>query len=176
MAVKVITADASGCTQEASLICSLGNQPSKLGRGGILIQFPEVIDRLSTLELYEISRKPEPEDIVRLDGKHCQMACPRKCSFPVGLVSAARIILRDFGEYFNPQYHPNFPRRPFLSSRFFNEPLSFASDIWTLACTIWEIAGYRPLFEAFFPTADRVTAEQVEVLAILPPEWWGKWS
>lgn len=32
------------------------------------------------------------------------------------------------------------------------------------------------MFEAFWPTADRVTAEQVEVLGILPPEWWQKWS
>lgn len=28
------------------------------------------------------------------------------------------------------------------------------------------------MFEAFYATADRVTAEQVDVLGILPPEWW----
>ncbi|KAJ5374052.1 hypothetical protein N7517_006058 [Penicillium concentricum] len=61
-------------------------------------------------------------------------------------------------------------------ARFSDEPLSFASDIWTLACTIWEIVDQRPLFETFFPAADRVTTEQVEVLGILPPEWWEKWS
>lgn len=27
-----------------------------------------------------------------------------------------------------------------------------------------------------FPSSVRVTAEQVEVLGILPPEWWRKWS
>jgi serine/threonine-protein kinase SRPK3 len=31
------------------------------------------------------------------------------------------------------------------------------------------------LFDSFRPTADRVTAEQVEVLGILPHEWWGNW-
>jgi serine/threonine-protein kinase SRPK3 len=92
-----------------------------------------------------------------------------------------KIILSDFGESFNPHKTPRFSSKtlPLLQppeARFSDEPLSFASDIWILACTIWEIFGQRPLFDAFFPTPDRVTAEQVEVLGILPPEWWGKWN
>ena len=92
-----------------------------------------------------------------------------------------KIIVSDFGESFNPHKTPRFSSKtlPLLQPAeaiFSDEPLSFASDIWTLACTIWEISGQRPLFEASWPTADRVTAEQVEVLGILPPEWWGKWS
>ena len=92
-----------------------------------------------------------------------------------------KIILSDFGESFNPHKTHRFSSKtlPLLQppeARFSDEPLSFASDIWTLACTIWEVFGQRPLFEAFFATPDRVTAEQVETLGILPPEWWGKWS
>ncbi|KAF4203947.1 hypothetical protein CNMCM8927_008094 [Aspergillus lentulus] len=37
-----------------------------------------------------------------------------------------------------------------------------------------KVFGERPLFEAFFPTADCVPMEQVEDLSILPPEWWRK--
>ncbi|OGM50347.1 hypothetical protein ABOM_001138 [Aspergillus bombycis] len=33
-------------------------------------------------------------------------------------------------------------------------PLSFPSDIWTLACTIWTIIAQQPLFEGFNPSAD----------------------
>lgn len=92
-----------------------------------------------------------------------------------------KIILSDFGESFNPHETLRFSSKtlPLLQppeARFSEEPLSFASDIWTLACTIWEIFGQRPLFEAFYPTADRVTAEQIEVIGILPPEWWKNWS
>lgn len=92
-----------------------------------------------------------------------------------------KIILSDFGESFNPYKTLRFSSKPLPllqppEARFSDEPLSFASDIWALACTIWEIMGQRPLFDTFFPNADRVTTEQVEVLGVLPPEWWGKWS
>lgn len=92
-----------------------------------------------------------------------------------------KIILTDFGESFNPHQTPRSSSQtpPLLQppeARFSDQPLSFASDIWTLACTIWEILGQRQLLESVFPTADRVTAEQVELLGLLPPEWWKKWD
>lgn len=97
------------------------------------------------------------------------------------VIGEDKIILSDFGESFNPHEALRFSSRtlPLLQppeARFSDEPLSFASDVWTLACTTWELFGQRPLFEAFFPSTDRVTAEQVEVLGILPLEWWGKWN
>lgn len=96
-------------------------------------------------------------------------------------IGEEKIFLSDFGESFNPNHTHRLSSKtlPLLQppeARSSGEPLSFAFDIWTLACTIWEVLGQRPLFEAFSPTADRVTAEQVEVLGILPPEWWRKWS
>ncbi|KAF7715889.1 Uncharacterized protein PECH_005775 [Penicillium ucsense] len=57
-----------------------------------------------------------------------------------------------------------------------DEPLSFSSDIWTLACTIWSIIAQRPLFEGFLATEDDITCEQVDTLGVLPPEWWRKWE
>ena len=127
--------------------------------------------------------------MVRLDGNPLPNGVPTHV-FPPGWFGVRsdgiafgeeKIILSDFGESFNPHKTPRFSSKtlPLLQppeARFSDEPLSFASDIWTLACTIWEIMGQRPLFDAFFPNADRVTAEQVEVLGVLPPEWWAKWS
>ncbi|EDN02628.1 predicted protein [Histoplasma mississippiense (nom. inval.)] len=46
------------------------------------------------------------------------------------------------------------------------EPLSFPGDIWTLACTIWDVFGSGPPFEAFPVTLNEVTIEHVEMLAI----------
>lgn len=148
-----------------------------------------MIDHCSTSELYERFGEPESEAVVRLDGKPLLDGVPARVFIPgwFGVPSDEivlgdeKIILSDFGESFNPDKELRFSSKtlPLLQppeARFSDQPLSFPSDIWTLACTIWEIFGQRPLFEAFFPSADRVTMEQVEVLGILPPEWWRKWS
>ncbi|KAJ5186385.1 hypothetical protein N7449_011149 [Penicillium cf. viridicatum] len=153
-----------------------------------LVQFPESIDRYSTSELYERFGEPESEAVVRLDGMPLSNGIPAHVFIPgwFGVRSddialeKERIVLSDFGESFNPYTTPRSSSKtlPLLQppeARFSDEPLSFASDIWTLACSIWEIFGQRPLFDAFWATADRVTAEQVEVLGILPAEWWKNW-
>jgi serine/threonine-protein kinase SRPK3 len=148
-----------------------------------------VIDHFSTSELYEKFGEPESEAVVRLDGKPLLDGVPARIFIPgwFGVPSDEivlgdeKIVLSDFGVSFNPAKELRFSSKtlPLLQppeARFSDQPLSFPSDIWTLACTIWEIFGQRPLFEAFFPSADRVTMEQVEALGILPPEWWRKWS
>ncbi|QSS58204.1 hypothetical protein I7I51_07627, partial [Histoplasma capsulatum] len=56
------------------------------------------------------------------------------------------------------------------------EPLSFPGDIWTLACTIWDVFGSGPPFEAFPVTLNEVTIEHVEMLGKLPDRWWSKWE
>lgn len=55
-------------------------------------------------------------------------------------------------------------------------PLSFPSDIWSMACTIWTIIAQCPLFEGFLASEDDMTCEHVDALGILPPEWWMKWE
>ncbi|OKL61221.1 hypothetical protein UA08_03388 [Talaromyces atroroseus] len=157
--------------------------------GNILVQFPESIDQYTTSELYERFGEPEPEAVVRLDGRSLSTSVPAHVFVPGWFgfrsddiaLGEERIVLSDFGESFNPHKTPRFFSKtlPLIQppeARFSGEPLSFVSDIWTLACTIWEIYGQRPLFDTFFsPTAERVTAEQVEVLGILPHEWWAQW-
>jgi hypothetical protein len=98
-------------------------------------------------------------------------------------LSEARIVLADFGEAFFPSqeakyesYSPLAIRPP--ESRFEpTRPLSFPSDIWMLACTIWEILGHRSLFgDTFLNTDDEVTRDQIDVLTDFPSEWWTKWE
>ncbi|RAL01381.1 kinase domain-containing protein, partial [Aspergillus ibericus CBS 121593] len=157
--------------------------------GNILVQLPKAIDGLSTSELYQRYGEPESEAVVRIDGKALPSGVPARVFFPTWFgvrsdefaLGEEKVILCDFGESFNPHKLTRYSSKtlPLLQppeARFSEEPLSFASDIWTLACTIWEIFGQRPLFETFFPTRDRVTMEQVQVLGILPPEWWKKWD
>lgn len=57
-----------------------------------------------------------------------------------------------------------------------NKPLSFSSDIWTLACTIWTIIAQRLLFKGFIAAENDMTCEHVDTLGTLPPEWCERWD
>lgn len=128
--------------------------------------------------------EPEPEAVVRLDGKPLVDSVLARVSIPGWFGARSneialcdeKIILGDFGESFSPDKELRLSSKtlPLLQppeARSSDEPLSFPSDIWTLACTIWEVFGQRTLFEAFSPTADHIITDQVEALGILPPEW-----
>ncbi|RJE23451.1 Protein kinase domain protein [Aspergillus sclerotialis] len=151
--------------------------------GNILVQFP------TTSELYERFGEPQSEAVVHLDGKPLSNSVPARVFIPgwFGVRSddivpgEDKIILSDFGESFNPHKTVSSPRRLFLSS---SHP---RPDSLTIRSPLPRIFGHLPVLSGrflanglclrlFFATPDRVTAEQVETLGVLPPEWWEKWS
>lgn len=158
--------------------------------GNILLRISSGFDQISTERLYEKYGAPEPEQIIRLDSKPLSPGVPTHGIIPIWLgeasekisLSEARIILTDFGEAFSPSQEQKYESHTPLvvrppEARFEpTEPLSFASDIWTLACSIWSIIAERSLFEGFLATEDNMTCEHVDALGILPPEWWKKWE
>lgn len=94
-------------------------------------------------------------------------------------VQDPRIIISDFGEAFFENYEHKDLRTPILllpPEFIFNEPLSKAADVWTLAHTLYEILGERPLFEGFMPDEDHVVAEMISTLGNLPERWWNRWE
>ena len=58
------------------------------------------------------------------------------------------------------------------------ESLSFPSDIWALACAIWQLIGLCQLFDDFMCvlTVGNVIEQHVDLLGKLPPEWWQRWD
>ncbi|TWU77263.1 hypothetical protein ED733_003206 [Metarhizium rileyi] len=158
--------------------------------GNILLHLPSSLDHLSEEQLYDKFGAPEPEPVIRLDGKPPSLNAPSYAISPVWLgepsenvvLSDAKLLLIDFGVAFQPweglrlhSYTPLEIRPP--EARF--EPttgLSFASDIWSLACTIWAILGQRSLFDSLLATQDDITCEQVDALGSLPLEWWERWA
>ncbi|RAL12027.1 kinase-like protein [Aspergillus homomorphus CBS 101889] len=163
-----------------------------LHMGNTLLKTMPGFDQLSIDQLYERYGAPELDPIVHLDGKPLPPGVPTHGIAPIWLgepseeitLTEARILLSDFGEASvyskEPKYESHTPliiRPPPPEARFEpNKPLSFSSDIWTLACTIWAIIAQRPLFEGFLATEDDMTREQVDTLGILPPEWWRRWE
>lgn len=59
----------------------------------------------------------------------------------------------------------------------FDLAASSQSDIWALACTIFEIRAGCPLFENFIGTYDdEVLPQIVTMLGKMPEPWWRKWE
>lgn len=100
--------------------------------------------------------------------------------------SEAHLLLGDFGEAFSPatqqrlgeECHAPLPALPPEVLFDPKKPLSFPSDIWTLACAIWSILGMRSLFDDTLATRDDIGSQQVDILgpSSFPSEWWGAWE
>lgn len=158
--------------------------------GNILFKVPHNFDQITLEQLFEKYGAPELDPVVHLDGNPLPPGVPSHGIASVWLgepcekitLAESRILLSDFGEAFSyPKELRYESRTPLVirppETRFEpNKPLSFSSDIWTLACTIWSIIAQRPLFEGFLATEDDMICEQVDTLGVLPPEWWRKWE
>ncbi|KAI9933648.1 hypothetical protein MW887_008121 [Aspergillus wentii] len=188
--IDVARALAAQLTMAVEYVHSQGFVHGDLHLGNILLQVPPDFDKISDERLHNEYGKPEQEAVVRLDGKPLPPNVPSHAITPIWLGKAceeitlpeSRILLTDFGEAFSPsqqaKYQSNTPlvvRPP--EARFEpSTPLSFSSDIWTLACSIWNIIAQRSLFEEWLMTEDDMTLEHVDALGLLPPFWWEKWD
>ncbi|KAK3937877.1 kinase-like domain-containing protein [Diplogelasinospora grovesii] len=148
--------------------------------GNLLLRLPSELDHLSIDQLYDEFGPPEAEPIVRQDGTPLPPGVPSHAISPVEFgkpseqieLSEAKLLLTDFGVAFCPsrearyESHTPLKIRP-PEARFEpTKPVSFASDIWSLGCSIWAILGQRPVFD---PSASMPFGR-------LPPEWWDKWA
>ncbi|RSL85825.1 hypothetical protein CEP52_016019 [Fusarium oligoseptatum] len=141
--------------------------------GNILLQLPSTLDKLSEKQLYDQFDPPDPEPVRRADREPLASGIA---------ISESKILLADFGTAFYPAKESRLQSctpleiRP-PEARFEpTTPLSFPSDIWSLACTIWAIVGQRPFLDSFLLSQDDATRDQVDALGRLPPEWWEKWE
>ncbi|GAB1209820.1 hypothetical protein APSETT445_008605 [Aspergillus pseudonomiae] len=188
--VEVARAIAAQLVMAIQYIHSAGFVHGDLHRGNILLQLSRQFDQLSAEMLYEQYGEPVLEPVNRLDGQKLPPGVPDYGVLPVWLGDAsesvtlpeAKIRVSDFGEAFSPAKEKRFESRtPLLvrppEARFEpNKPLPFPPDIWTLACTIWDIIAQRSLFEGFLTNEDDMTRQQIELLGPLPAEWWRKWE
>ncbi|KAJ5385664.1 hypothetical protein N7509_008205 [Penicillium cosmopolitanum] len=158
--------------------------------GNVLLQLPSDLSQLSVEELYNKYGEPELVAIRRFDGRSLPPNIPPEAVLSTWLGEAsdklklpeAKILLSDFGEAFSVSKQQNFESHTPLvnrppEARFEpHKPLSFPSDIWSLACALWSIIGQNSLFDSMFATEDSITCEQVDALGLLPREWWYKWE
>ena len=152
----------------------------------ILLALPE-IHAMSVDEIYENFHEPRETKVERLDGAPLGPEAPSHSIMPAQLVidsdqvSDPRICISDFGEAWlsKDDQEKKELNTPVLflppEAIFEKSQLGFPADVWTLACSIYEIMGERPLFEGFMPDRDDVLAEMVSALGPLPKPWWDAW-
>lgn len=148
---------------------------------------------MTTKQAYAKTDKPTSEPVIRRDGASLDTGVPFELIIPLWLGLASDeislpnsfILLSDFGEEFDPSQAKTFtchrprllaPPEAFFADSESDDYLSFPADIWTLACTVWDVFGSGPPFEVFVPTPDSMIREHVETFGKLPDRWWGKWA
>ncbi|KAF5560102.1 SRPK2 bound unphosphorylated [Fusarium phyllophilum] len=150
------------------------------------------LNDLTIDQLYAKFGAPKLEPIVRLDGsvEPLPAGVPSHAVLPVWLglpsddisLSDAKLLLSDFGVAFRPadktRCESNAPLivRPPESYFEPTKPLTFESDIWSLSCLIFELFARRSLIDGIIAPQDDITAQQVRLQGVPPPEWWDKWD
>ncbi|KAI4139104.1 MAG: hypothetical protein LQ341_004356 [Variospora aurantia] len=146
------------------------------------------INHMSVDEIYHHFSTPEKIKVNRVDGGPLSPGVPSHSISPANVfvdslkVDDPHICITDFGEsWLGDAVHPKgYLNTPMLyrppEAIFAKELLSFPADIWTLACSVFEIMGERGLFEAFFPDEADMVAEMVSCLGPLPSSWWDAWE
>ncbi|KAK2033219.1 kinase-like protein [Colletotrichum zoysiae] len=176
-----------------SFVHSQGYAHGDLHLGNLLLQLPHSFNDLSIDQLYSKIGAPKLKPVIRLDKPSASPAAgvPSHAVPPVWLgiasdkitLKEAKLLLTDFGVAFRPSdksrfdsYTPLVIRAPeaFCEP---TTPLSFASDIWSLACIIFELFAHRSLIDGtFFAPQDEITAQQIHLQGLLPSDWWHNWE
>ncbi|KAF5582802.1 SRPK2 bound unphosphorylated [Fusarium pseudocircinatum] len=150
------------------------------------------LNNLSIDQLYAKFGAPTLEPIVRLDGsvEPLPTDVPSHAVLPVWLglpsddisLCDAKLLLSDFGVAFRPadktKCESNAPLVVRPPEPYFEPtmPLTFESDIWSPSCLIFELFAHRSLIDGIIACQDDITAQQVHLQGIPPPEWWDKWD
>ncbi|KAG6072595.1 hypothetical protein E4U33_003205 [Claviceps sp. LM78 group G4] len=137
--------------------------------GNLLLQLPSPIDGLSVEQLHSRYSELEPATDPSIPS-YAVSPLPfnvPKDGTPIG---EALLTLCDLGVALRPNEKSQFEAYTPL------EPLTFASDIWSLGCVVFELFSNLSLFNGFLTNQDDLTAQQVQILGPMPPAWWKNWE
>ncbi|KAH8648317.1 kinase-like domain-containing protein [Tricladium varicosporioides] len=128
---------------------------------------------------------PVSEPVMRMDGKpiteHAPelVFLPAKFSFPGHFDGS--IVIADFGSTFktsddegNARFSVYAPTA--APERLLGKKIGLPSDIWSLACAIFQLISGKELFESNRNTSQMVLFEIMEVLGKPSEDWWLRWE
>ena len=145
------------------------------------------INDLSEAEIYQRLGNPEL-DPVRLAtgeayvGNHAPSALVERVDF--GKMSQEYltddIVIVDFGQTFRlcdpPIDGVGTPEAYRAPEALLDRKASSSSDIWSLACVLFEIRGSEQLFQNCGGDQDDVVRQIVQMFGKLPEPWWKSWG
>ena len=144
----------------------------------VLLQLKD-IDKWSTETIYQQLGSPTREELFTSPSQKPDLSAPRYLVESASLSSvdinyfSEQALLMDLGEAFpelSPPSHGVGTPIPYCSPELILEKkASRASDVWALACTIFEIRCGFPLFKSYVGSSTKVLQEMVRILG-MPPE------
>lgn len=143
----------------------------------VLLQLSD-FDTWPTEAVYQLFGHPVREQIFRISGQQPDPSAPEYLVEPVSFSCFDleyflwEILVIDLGEAF-PELSP--PPKGVGTPVSYRSPelileskASKASDIWALACTIFEMRSVFPLFESFVGSSTDILDEMVRILGVPP--------
>ncbi|KAI2793733.1 hypothetical protein POX_a00317 [Penicillium oxalicum] len=156
----------------------------------VLLHLPYDVNSLTHLDIVEAYGPAMLRPVQRIDGQPLTAEAPQTCVEPIRwrpvpeeiTPTGARIMLADYGESWTADSQvrcdstvPDVYQPP--EARWDpRTPMSRPSDIWTLACTLWDLVAWYPLFGTWYHGNKDITAEQNAVLGKLPRGWYSQWG
>lgn len=153
----------------------------------MLFQVSDKVYDWTDEQLYAALGKPKTEPIIAEDGSDPEPHAPAVMVEPLLFdpfidagVLQAKVTLIDFGQsYFHrpPQgYEVAGPLHYRAPELFFDSQADFASDIWALACTTFQLRTGNALLDDFLASKSDTLASMVQTFGKFPEPWWTTWK
>ncbi|KAF8342403.1 kinase-like domain-containing protein [Amanita rubescens] len=156
-----------------------------LTSSNILFQVSPRARRWTDEEVYSTLGQPGTEEVETLDNSPPGPHAPRELVQPIDNHNISfleeNIVVTDFGQSYDitappKDYHPCTALHYFSPEASLDNIVTPASDIWGLACTIFEIRAGFSLFTSFLVSKSTVLQDIVSTLGKLPEPWWSKFE
>ncbi|KAL5483266.1 hypothetical protein ACEPAI_8496 [Sanghuangporus weigelae] len=170
------------------LLHSAGVVHGDLASSNILFRLSPKVLKWDDDEVYRILGNPETESMITRDGSPPSPIAPSEIVAPID-ISSLRIppfleedvVLIDYGQSYSadrvPKDYTPATAYHYLSPEvYFDSKVTFASDVWALACVIFEIRAGFALFEPFLANEHMILKQMVEMLGRFPDPWWRSWD
>ncbi|KAF8326896.1 kinase-like domain-containing protein [Amanita rubescens] len=170
------------------LMHSAGLVHGDLTSSNILFQVSPRVRRWTDEEVYSTLGRLWTEEIETLDNSPPGPHAPRELVQPIDNHDISspsfleeNIVVTDFGQSYDitalpKDYTPGTALHYFSPEARFDNIITPASDIWGLACTIFEIRAGFSLFNSVFTARSLDLQNIVRTLGKLPEPWWSKFE